>query len=514
MSVRHCSLPGTKMSPEVYPCDQCLHRKVRCDRTSPRCNRCSFSDISCTREIVRKRPGRKKGSGAVISRLKTGRESVLSESRAALPTRLEVFTPESNASGQGTSISESTSLHALNNDKYFTKPPRDSGRVSLTPHGSPASSAPGKLSPFYLLQTSKGTLVPTFPFCRLPLATIIGTNSKSERPAAIISNLPHLNQDVNQFFRDLYPIWPIIDQASFREWLDCPDQIDHSQVCLVLAICALSALHIPEADSPHEEPRKKRAQRFIRQCLQLRSNFDYIENATILSVQTSFFLSVAEVELQKVRSSWFLLREAIMLAQDLGYYETLPSELKHCERLSIHRTLYTLSLTETGLTLLRNKPFAIVTFDVPPDERFVDEDPRILVGLRSLSKLFKLLDKQFLDTWMSGSASTAVPETRERIRNTQHTLATLCFDVENLTDIQKADIFIAQQWLRLVFWQLSMRQGLLSGGSEDPPLSYHFPCVVAKSLCLALGEVSIAALHIHGVAIVCVTSILAQRHLY
>lgn len=64
---------------------------------------------------------------------------------------------------------------------------------------------------------------------------------------------------------------------------------------------------------------------------------------------------------------------------------------------------------------------------------------------------------------------------------------------------------IAQQWLRLVFWQLSMRQGLLSSSSDDPTLSYEFPCLIAKSLCDALGKVSMAAVHVHGMAIVRLT---------
>jgi hypothetical protein len=321
---------------------------------------------------------------------------------------------------------------------------------------------------------------------------------------SVISNLPHLAHDIDQFFSNLYPIWPIIDQKTFRECLKHSEQIDYSQACLILSICALSALHIPESNSPLEEPRRKRAQRFIRQCLQLRSNFEYIENATIVTVQTSLFLSVAEVELQRVRSSWFLLREAIMLAQDLGCYEavSIRLNLNPAETLTIQRTLYSLSLTERGLTLLRNKPFAIICFDSPPAQRFDGEDPRVLVGLQSLSKLFNLLDTRFLETWMSGSTETAAPETKEQILNAQHTLAGLRFDVDNLTDIQKADILITQQWLRLVFWQLSMRQGLLSSASEDATLSYQFPCVIAKSLCAALGEISMAAVFIHGMAIV------------
>lgn len=458
----------SQKSSRVFPCDQCLHRKVRCDKTLPRCNRCIDSNLTCTREVVRRRPGRKKGSGTVISKLRTDPEGALNDSQGIQDARLEGFSPESPAPSQWPSTVDHATARPLSNDEYFTVPPRVPRRVS-TPYGSPANSV-----------------------------------SLSERPAAIISNLPNLTQDIDQFFGNLYPIWPIINQVSFREWLDHPDQIDYSQACLILSICALSALHIPESTSPLEEPRKRRAQRFIRQCLQLRSNFEYIESATILTVQTSLFLSVAEVELQRVRSSWFLLREAIMLAQDLGYYEapTMPAKLNPTEILSIQRTLYILSLTERGLTLLRNKPFAITMFDSPPDERFDGEDPRILIGLQSLSKLFNLLDKQFLDAWMNGSAGAPTPATRTQILAAQHTLASLRFEVENLTDIQKADVLITQQWLRLVFWQLSMRQGLLSSASEDATLSYQFPCVVAKSLCIALGEISMAAVFIHGMAIV------------
>jgi hypothetical protein len=134
-------LSTRKMPPKVYPCDQCLHRKIRCDKTLPRCNRCSDSNLTCTREVIRRRPGRKKGSGTVISRLKTDLRGVLSESHEIIHGRLEDFTPESGTPGQGSSNLERPSIQRLNNDQYFTVP-RVPRRIS-TPYGSPASSAPG-----------------------------------------------------------------------------------------------------------------------------------------------------------------------------------------------------------------------------------------------------------------------------------------------------------------------------------------------------------------------------------
>jgi hypothetical protein len=78
------------------------------------------------------------------------------------------------------------------------------------------------------------------------------------------------------------------------------------------------------------------------------------------------------------------------------------------------------------------------------------------------------------------------------------------FNIDNLTDIHKADILITQQWLRLVFWQSSTRQGLLSSASDDEALSYHYPCQITKSLCAVLESLPTRAIAIHGMAIVSV----------
>ncbi|KAE9363013.1 hypothetical protein N431DRAFT_356940 [Stipitochalara longipes BDJ] len=327
--------------------------------------------------------------------------------------------------------------------------------------------------------------------------------------------MPNLSRHIDLFYAKLYPIWPIIPETEFRNSLSHPETLDLSYVCLILSICALSALHIPGSTAPAPEPRKAVAQQFINQCRQLRSTYDYIENASIITVQTSLFLSCAEVEFQRARSSWFLLRESIMLAQDLGFYEVanLSPSLSPNDILSIQRTLYLLSLVERGLTVLRNKPFAIVKFDSPPPSRFSDEDPRILNGLQSLSRLFNLLDKLFLDTWvganyvngMNGSpsqsdASPACPA-RLDILAAQQTLAIMAFEAQDFTDVQKADILITQQWLRLVFWQAAMRQGLLSSKSPEEVLRYDFPCKIARSLCKVLAEIDKEAIFIHGMAI-------------
>lgn len=65
------SQPQPQQKPVKHPpCDQCRRRKVKCDAGAP-CNRCMQSGLRCTRDIIRKRRGPKKGSGSVIARLRT-----------------------------------------------------------------------------------------------------------------------------------------------------------------------------------------------------------------------------------------------------------------------------------------------------------------------------------------------------------------------------------------------------------------------------------------------------------
>lgn len=464
-------MTSTQRTVAALPCDQCLHRKIRCNKSLPRCLKCEDANLDCTRDVVRRRPGRKKGSGNVISSLRsagTGLEQHVSKSeispqyerkdRAAMGwSSIVLQNPKSTA------YDEDAPLHSISNEQ-------------VEEHLTVESSSPHALS--------------------------TDASPRTQAPSTILSTIPNLTRHIDLFFEKLYPIWPIIDETSIRTYLGHLDNLENTQICLILSICALGALHIPETASLAMEPRKLVAQRFIKDCLKIRSQFLYIETANIHTVQTSLFLSCAEVEFHRVRSSFFLLRESIMLAQELGFYETpLVAGLNQSDTLCIRRTLYLLNLVERGLTILRNKPFAINMYDSPPQERFPLEDSRVLTGLQSLSQLFNLLDRQFLDNWVNNTPGT--PESTAHLVEAQYKLACMTFDVGNLIDIQKADILIAQQWLRLVFWQSSMKQGIVSSKAEHAALSFQFPCQIARSLCAVLESLPNNIIFLHGIAIVC-----------
>ena len=524
--------PQSKTDPRALPCDQCRHRKVRCDKAS-QCRQCEDASLVCTRNIVRQRRGPKKGSGSTIARLRYHKES---------PTSV----PSSNGNGSSSgdnggangspesTISEPNPLVSVNElAQQVLKQEFSPTDISWTTLMGPKMITPGSTisMPFEQSYDSTSYTSPT----SIASPTFTETSHLSgnfSRPVTAIGDLgglsgirlPHpmlkpniwaprncenispvfYDEYIELFFANLYPIWPILHETRFRNLLRYPERLRSKDKCLVLAMCAVTVTHVPSSTAVVLKARKAAAQHFIEQCLQIRLGHDWIGSASIATIQTSFFISSAQFELKKARPSWVYLREAITLAQEMGLYEHdgLPSNLDPVEILCHRRTIYFLQLSERGITILRNKPISIAKFRGPPEDVLEGEDPRIVTGLRGLSQVFSLLDESFVQFWNAGSQSNVQSQAKAKILAVQHTLNSMTFDADRLTDIQRADILTTQEWLRLVFWQAAMRQGLVSSNAEDPSLSYQYPQMIAKSLCVVLDSLSTSAVFVHGMGIV------------
>jgi hypothetical protein len=70
-----------------------------------------------------------------------------------------------------------------------------------------------------------------------------------------------------------------------------------------------------------------------------------------------------------------------------------------------------------------------------------------------------------------------------------------------LTSIQKADILVTQQWLRLIIWQSSMRQGLLSSSNEEESMTFAYPLKIAHSLLNVISSLPTTSIEVHGMGI-------------
>ena len=74
-------------------------------------------------------------------------------------------------------------------------------------------------------------------------------------------------------------------------------------------------------------------------------------------------------------------------------------------------------------------------------------------------------------------------------------------DLYEPTTIQKADLLITQQWLRLTVWKSSLRQLLLSRNSPYKSMRLTFPLVIAHRTASILKTLPETAIEAHGIGI-------------
>ena len=285
--------------------------------------------------------------------------------------------------------------------------------------------------------------------------------------------------------------------------LSQPEDLSMEEKVLILALCSVTAVHdAPETESLSLEKKLQLGNQLLELAIQMRKFYDWIEHGSVLAIQTSYLIAVALFELKKPKSHHFYLREAIGMAYDQGlhkesYYVGLPEIQATCAR----RTFAVLFITERGLAILRNKPASITKLPVVPAEYFDEQDRIVLAGFTAIVNLFSVLDESFVNLWRSepGDGTSTAP--LDNIAALQHALNEIKFDGSSLTPVQKADVYITHQWLRLIFWQASMRQGLVASDATDPIFYYNYPIIVARDMCIVMNQLTPEAIMVHGLGI-------------
>jgi len=312
---------------------------------------------------------------------------------------------------------------------------------------------------------------------------------------------------VDVYLNQMYPIMPLIKPSTLVEWLNRPT--GPNEQTLLFALCALviafmcgrseSIIGCGEWASV--------ARRFIEKSHSMRSEYDFIEDSTPLTLLASFFIAVTHFELHNVRQSWFYLREAITLAQALGLHtDEFYRDMDYMSSLYCRRIYNILFVTERSFAVARHKPallpHPLLLSDPGLNNQLEDleEQPEIDLGFRQLVHVYSQIDAKFLDFW-SGKGTI----------NTTHLTwdpfsLRLLQDCGVMSDAHKADIFVTQHWLDLVLWRAALQQGLLSTKAGSRSRSFSYPEDIALSLLQTLTSFSKESVTIHGLGIVSLTT--------
>lgn len=318
-----------------------------------------------------------------------------------------------------------------------------------------------------------------------------------------LEDQPLLHRCVDLFFTNIYPIFPLIDEQSFRAKLQNPADLPVVDRVLVLAMCSLVVVHVSGWPDLSHESRVDLGKRLVEQAVSLRMTCDFTESTSLSGILASLFLQTTYFELRRRKSSWFYMREAITLAQAARLHEEAGYvEMTNIERICAMRTYCLLFITERGASILNALPVCVKYVPLLPTDTLPGESPDILAGLQSLYGLFQLLDENFVELW--NAPAKPMPQTAGHVNIAlmQDRLKQVQLNMYGLSDIQGADILITQQWLRLVFWQTAMRQGLVSSAAADPAFTYDFPREIGRELAAILAKLPSDAIQVHGLGIV------------
>lgn len=171
------------------------------------------------------------------------------------------------------------------------------------------------------------------------------------------------------------------------------------------------------------------------------------------------------------------------------------------EQIRRKRAYALLYITERGASILDGFPVSIIMPPILPDSRLPDETPTIAPGLAALHGLFSLLDFKYVKLWNDPNHIAFGTTVYSDLFSLQTHLRELQIDTTGLSEVQTADVLITQQWLRMIFWQASLRQGFISTTADDAAFTYNYPIDIAMALCEVVKSLPPIAIQVHGLGI-------------
>lgn len=295
---------------------------------------------------------------------------------------------------------------------------------------------------------------------------------------------PVVERAVELYFIHLYPTYPVLCRETMHRCLQRPDLLSRSEQVLLFSICAMTLQMVDDWPNLGNEQRAVSARLFMGKCRQLRIDWDYQEEAEYYDVLASLFIANTFFELKCRRASWFFVREAINLAIIAGLHsDGAYIDVDDQEQVRRRRAYALLFITERGAAILDGFPVSIFNPPPMPSIALPGEDPSTVAGLMALHSLFCLLDVKFVKLWNSHMQASFDNTGYSDLLLLQSHLRDLHIDRSGLSDIQRADVLITQQWLRLTFWQAALRLGYISTGAEDRAFTYEYPIDIAMAMC-------------------------------
>ncbi|KAE8411040.1 fungal-specific transcription factor domain-containing protein [Aspergillus pseudocaelatus] len=461
---------ATPEKPPKQACDNCRRRKIKCSRELP-CDKCQRLLLSCSYSDVLRRKGPK--------------------FRTLYPL---------------------APIHPLaSRPRPLTKEwlPPDRGACHLASPTSPPFTVADAQYPHPDFSES---------FTRLPPPDLVSspdsTNSLFDSstigalPAPRRLSAPILLAHVNVFFKYLFPIMPIVRQDQLQQDCHQPERLSPQRYAFIAALCAATHIQL-KLDGATPGPDSASAQasldghpmlsgeELLAEALRARKEYNVVDEINMENLLTSFFLFAAYGNLDRQDQAWFYLCQTTSMVFTLGLQrESTYSKLSVEEAEEKRRVFWLLFVTERGYALQQAKP-VMLRNSIHKPQVLCSDDPILAYGFINLINVFEKLSPNLYD-WVSAGGSSSADGDPPPTSSIQSSLAKQ-ISLEGVSEIQKVDILITQQWLQTMMWKLSMTHATQPVSRDDAVLPFHLPVLVGRAVMSVIAAASQGAVDAHGI---------------
>ncbi|KAK1070757.1 hypothetical protein LTR74_003932 [Friedmanniomyces endolithicus] len=441
-------------------CDACRRRKLKCDRTLPKCGKCRTGLITCLYNDSVKRKMRTAPSD--LTRRQLHASSAQSPASPKSQRRRTAEQPSINATSE---------------------PP-------------PASAQFG--SPFTVSSSGQWQ---------------VGAGS---RDAAIPPMQSHhvpgnlLRVHVHLFLRWMLPIWPVVRPATI--WQYCTDHeiLAPKSYCLLLALCAATniQLNLAPTDSLFDDdagddgidgvcaPLKK--EYFLSAALAVRNKqLDIATAPDLETLLTSSFLFSAYANLDKHDEAWFYLSQTVSFVISLRLNDERTYSFLDAEAAEMRRRIYWhVFILERAYCLHNQRPVTLHAAVAKPALTFHD-DPGPVDGFLGIISIFESIPAS-LYNWLC-NPHTEMPRDAVSVPICFWSLSDASLFPVGANETQLVNNSVTQQWLRSYLWHIALKYQLPDTVFMADSLPLEAPLSAAKSVMSTIASVSQRSMEVHGI---------------
>ncbi|KAI4716340.1 hypothetical protein E4T48_07486 [Aureobasidium sp. EXF-10727] len=498
------SASGNNQKSLKRACDCCRKRKVRCDGESP-CGPCRKATIRCAYLQAPKKKGPKGlRSARVLHALrKINQSATLAPDNPLSPVVLQDGLSQWYGSSSSSPIAMSN--HSAIDSALPTSTPAEPITTGYGYYGPPEPLSHGvrphmdlRALPINQSMNQHWPAQPSHPQHYY---------APSVEPQPALPRIPNQRflPYVQLFFEHLYFIMPVVDEQIYLDpyMYSSTNYMPPETYAFLCALCAATIVQLDAAiQVPEMEPLPGRptsaADMFLEECLKVRREFDYIANATTVTVMTSFFIFAYYGNKESSEKAWHYLQESISFIENLEMDdENSMLKLEPLEAQWRRRLYWLLFITERAYSIQRRKNCRLhPTIQLPL--AFESEDPRLLHGFVNLAHLFSAIDDNFVSIW-KGSARRKALCSEPWLAETQRSLDTVALSLADITETARIDISVSREWLHVLAWQMGVSNGLVCDKGQTGTGRLDYPIELARRTVNITERATPVVLDSHGI---------------